>query len=275
MKIALRYKHQGVGNQMIQALGDHEIVDYSSKSDDYPIREEILVSCIPHSEFKYIPESQKVLMYATDGTSPERLEDWEKIQSRPLTRVVIDGDCIQFANKDYYPIKRVDYTIPLSINPDIMPKFKGDINAIAICNRKPEERWNMITDKFFGRYAPLNWFLRSIPYCMIHVPDDKDFFEMISHYRGAFFFSHSQNCLVLYELMAMNMPIVGFNYSLTDNPGIIIEKYLHHYSTNDRDVTEMLQGFLNDPKPEYYNTMMPFQECKNLWNKAIKEVHEI
>jgi hypothetical protein len=278
MKIALNYKHQGVGNQMLQALSDHEVVDYSRYPSDtpIPIKEEILISCVPHVDIKYLSDHQKVLMYATDGTAPERFDDWKKVQARPLTRVVIDGDCLLFANMKYYPIKPdYEYVIPLVINPDIMPKYKGTIKKIAVCNRKPIERWNMVAENLFGKPTPLEEFLEGISYEIIHIPEYKTFYETISCFRGAFFFSHSQNCLMLYEMMAMNMPIVGFSHSLTDKPGIIVEKYLHNYSTNKEQIHRMLKNFLDDPKPEFYNTQISFQEVKNLWNKAIKELHEI
>jgi hypothetical protein len=131
----------------------------------------------------------------------------------------------------------------------------------------------MLSYGLWGKTNLLSDFLKDVPYDIVHIQDYKLFYETISQYSGAFFFSHSQNCLMLYELMTMNMPIVGFDFSLTDNPGIIVKKYLHNYSTNQKQITTMLNNLIAHPKPEYYH-QMPFTEAKARWNKAIKELHE-
>jgi hypothetical protein len=273
MKIALNYRHQGLGNQMLEMLSDHEVVDYSRLPDNAQIHEEILISCVSHNDLPYIPDTLKVILYATDGMAPEKVALFKNFQKRPLTRVVIDEDAMLFADKTLYPIERIDGVIPLVINPEKMPKFKGTIKKIAICNKKPEARWDMLSYGLWGKTNLLSDFLKDVPYDIVHIQDYKLFYETISQYSGAFFFSHSQNCLMLYELMTMNMPIVGFDFSLTDNPGIIVKKYLHNYSTNQKQITTMLNNLIAHPKPEYYH-QMPFTEAKARWNKAIKELHE-
>jgi hypothetical protein len=214
-----------------------------------------------------LPESKKVIIYATDPFI--ELDLFLRFQDRKNVIVVGDSDGINVYPSSLYQIEP-KYIIPHAINPDKYPKYTGEMGTIAICNRKPIERWNDLSNGIFKRIISLDEFLGDVPYRILQIPDDKDFFSELAKYRAVFYYSNNPYTLMMFELMTMGMPMIAFGHSRYGDT--VMRKYIQNVSTDKDEIKKFLSDKLSQaPKAEKYS-IYPFAKAKAEWNKIICEL---
>lgn len=267
-QIALYGAHGGLIRMMKDLLEDFEVIYYDNSvyhdKDPDICMEEIAISTFPYRDLRVLPASKKVIIYATDPfVEPELLEEFQK---RENVIVVGDVDGINVYPPANYKIEP-KFVIPHCINPAKYPIYSGEVNAIAICNRKPEERWWEITRGKFGASVGLDDFLQGIPYHILHIPNDKDFFPTLAKYKAVFYYSNNPYTLMMFELMTMGMPMVAFGHSRYGDS--VMKKYIPNVSTDKDFIRNFLLRKIAEPAQIARYNIYPFEKAKAEWNQII------
>jgi hypothetical protein len=273
VKITLYAAHGGLINMMKDLLEDHEVevVSNSAYVSEEPRANNggLVISTFPYRDLGSLSVGQKVIVYATDPFPDPGI--FLEVQGRPNTVVVGDVDGLTVYPKELYPI-RPQFEIPHSVKEGRYPKHIGDVNAVAIVNRKPYYRWLECTNAAFGSTSTLEEFLREVPYHVLHIPDDKDFFETVSRYKGVFYFSNNPYTLAMFELMAMNMPMVAFS-GCRYGPSVM-DKYLGKTFSDKYLVKNAVSSIIKNNQPTIY-PLNNFEECKAKWNEVIQHAAQL
>lgn len=266
MKIALYGGHNGEIRMMKDLLEDHEVVLYDNSFYIDPLvksrNEDLVISLFPYRDIS-LHDDKPLIIYATNPFPS--IDIFNIVKKRSNVTVVKDIDnCYPYES---FPVD-TDISISHSIKPDRIPPYIGDVNTIAIVNRRPYFRWQKLTTGIFKRDVPLEEYLSGIPYVVYHIPDDTEFFRSVSHHKAVFYFSDNPYTLIMYELMTMGMPMVGFYHSWVEPKPI--KKYLTHYGTNTELVNTMLRNLLSMPAKRADYNFVPFHKAKSQWNDLLK-----
>jgi len=274
MKVAIFTKHWGLAELLDNVLEDHDtrIVNAETFPLEYQFKkamgdEDVFISCMPHEDLKGYTGNKPVIIYATDPIYQWVWDDVVRVQKEPWCKVVVAEDCFP---QHFFPITP-EFIIPFAINHLNYKPYSGRINRVAIVNRKARDRWQECVRGANGIAYSLEEFLGDIPFDIVTIPDNLKYRQTLGDYKVMFYFSNSPYTIVLFEGMAIKMPMVGFNHNheSTYKP---VEKYLNRFSTDRDQVRAMLKDSL-DSKPitEEYNNVLSFKEIKRRWNSVLEQ----
>lgn len=270
MKIALYGGHTGEIRMMKDLLEDHEVTlydnSYYATTIEKPKDEQVAISLFPYRDISFHDGSTPLIIYATNPF-PDPVE-FMKVQYKSFVTTITDAEADHCYPSDTFPVKPA-LSISHSIKPSRVVPYVGDINMIAVVNRKPFSRWNKLMTGLFKQNIELTEFLAGVPFVVLSIPDEKQFYETLSHYKAVFYYSDNPYTLFMYEMMTMGMPAVAFNSSWIKDP-YPIKKYFKHYSTNEGTIRNIFHTMLSMPAKKADYKFVPFQEAKNQWNNVVK-----
>src|SRR3990167_6582174 len=262
LKIHLECRHEGLMRMLKDVWEDHEV----HLQEDYPPfpfplidgTEDIIVSTLHHSDLPTHTGGKPLIVYATDPFLPQIRE--LIVSKKILCTVVGAEDC--YHAEWFVP---VDEWIPFAMKPERYPKYIGDKRLTLVANRKANERFLECS-----RGTTMEDFLDGVDWTRANNPDKEQFINMYRDYRVLFYFSNSPYTIVMFEAMAVGMPIVAYTHNQVEelypekNP---VRKYLPFYSTDRRIIVDKLREYMEAEtlEPVSYN-FIPFAQVKQKWN---------
>lgn len=274
MKVAVYSKHWGLASMMRDVLSHHDVrmVDAGHFPGEYNFTnvdgsEDVIISTMPHEDLKDYHGEKPIIIYATDPIYQWVWDDFLRVQKEPWCKVVVAEQCFPLS---CFPVQP-EFVIPYAINPDKYYPYTGEINKIAVVNRKPHVRWEECVRGVTGVSCPLEEFLGDIPFDIFQIPNEREYRATLGRYKAMLYFSNSPYTIVMFEAMAIGMPMVGFNQCNihTYKP---IEKYLNHYSVDRDEIQKMLKERLDSPpQTETYN-VLDFNNIQKRWDNLLKAI---
>ncbi len=268
MKIGLHCQHVGLIGMLSDLWKEHDIL-----VSDKPISEDvdIIVSTLPHFDLEQYNGKKPVIAYVTDPIFPDIKSKIEFLKKEKWFKAIGAEDCYP---EKYVPIT-IDEYIPFAVNPKNYPEYKGAINKVLVVNRKAIDRF--LECATGTRLSPflLSEFMKDFKWILANEPDNTIFKNMYRDYKVLFYFAPSPFTIVMFEAMAVGMPIVALTHNQVErdipekNP---IRKYLHIYSTDKNQLYEKLNMFLDNPPVKIKYDFMPFDEVKNKWELLFKSI---
>lgn len=281
MKIALYTQHEGLLRMLLHLWEDHEVrlddewegtkrLGITQLQGD----EDVVVSAIGHHELSWLNTEKPVIAYVTDPIYPYTAGLGFKYWLERENFTAIGAE-------DCYPPECVvpfsDY-IPYAIGG--YPPYNGRINKVLVVNRKPDKRLMAVSrEALHGKmYAEdkvhdVAKMMGDLPYVVAEEADITKFRQMYADYKVLFYFSHSPFTVVMYEAMAVGIPVVAYNgvhSGWTD----VIEKWFPKRSIYPDEIRKMLKEELDrtpsSPPIDYGNPS--FGEIKQRWNSLLRSV---
>lgn len=281
MKIALYIQHEGLLRMLLHLWEDHEVRIYSEWEGAMRLAmppllgdEDVIVSAIGHHELNWLNTDKPVIAYVTDPIYPPTAGLGFKYWLEQENFTVIGAE-------DCYP---PEYVVPFS---DCIPytiggypPYNASINKVLIVSRKPDQRLMAVTrEALHGKmYAEdkvydLAKMMGDLPYVVAREADITKFRQMYADYKVLFYFSHSPFTVVMYEAMAVGMPVVAYN-SVHFGWTSVIEKWFPKRSIYPEEISKMLKEELGriPPGPAIYYGNPSFDEVKQRWNDLLESV---
>jgi len=267
-KIALWGRHGGLIDMMFDLLQHHE-VRIQEPYLNYPLwqgNEELYVYTFAYDGLKTHPADKPFIVYATDPAHSWQTYDFKNLQKRGT--IVLAEDC--YLHNEFFPIEKVDYTIPFAMNYDKYHAYTGEINKVLIVNRKVRPRWSEVVHGATGINYTLEEFLGDIPFEICNIANQNQYRDTLGRYKVMFYFSNSPYSIVMFEGLTIGMPMVGYNHFNvhTYSP---VEKYLINYGTGMKEIREMLQKELTMPAREVTYNNIRFNDAVKQWDDVINK----
>jgi len=266
MKIALCATHQGLIDMLQALLAHHEVHVYSNTvyyDTTFAFQDEdVIISTFPYKELPFLDGSKPVILYASDPFP--NLQAFLAIQDAPWLTIVGDtmGESSYLKN---YPVHPTIH-IPHSINPTTISAYTGEKPAVAIVSRKPFMRWSAIITRHHPEGMLLEEFLSTIPYHVLHIPNRQDFFSELARFRAVFYYSNNPYTLMMYELMAMGMPMVAYSHSYGTTHAL--DYYGIPHSTEAKACQQLLTVLLKTPTKQAY-PLPSFEDVQQQWEEVL------
>lgn len=275
MKIALYIQHEGLFRMLLRLWEDHEVRLYpdwegQKRMGITPLQgdEDLIVSAIGHHELNWLNTDKPVIAYVTDPiyapTAGLGFKYWLQQENftvigaencYPPEYVVPFSDCIPYAAGGY-------------------PSYNGSINKVLIVSRKPDQRLMAVTREALhgvmyaeDKVHDLAKMMGDLPYVVAREADITKFRQMYADYRVLFYFSHSPFTVVMYEAMAVGIPVVAYN-SVHFGWTSVIEKWFPKRTIYPDEIRKMLKEELDrivPRRPKDYGNPL-FGEVKRKWN---------
>jgi hypothetical protein len=267
MKIALYAKHQGLALMLKDLLSDHdvrlqeEILGFEQIKGD----EDIEIATFAYDRVNEWDGRKPLIVYVTDPVPFFTKDRFIALQNNPNVKYIVAEDCYL---QEMVPLLHKYKEIPFAINSSKYIPYNGSINKVLIVNRKPHDRWTEVVRGAIGTAPSLDQVLEGIPYDICHLPDVNEYRKALSDYKVMMYFSNSPFTIVMFEGMAINMPMIAWNHT-HPTAWKPITKYIHNFTTDIEQLRRLLKEVLDKPpKKEYYITES-FSSVKEKWNMLL------